>query len=523
MTKYNTGNPVGSSSPLDLYDNAENLDAGINGPAVTWRDRRGQTRKSWAGVESDFGQFLADGSTIEFPTWAAAAAAAGAGQVPMNRQVAVIGDEGTHVDPVSGLTVSNSGRFVMVAAGLQWRSADVLTQKLDAAKVPEVQDDTRRSMGVSKASSGAGSGSVEVVLDSAGVARVVTVYPEEDSDPQFNGLTPNAWRSPQFGIEHAIDGELSSDPDRAELIIDVNGTYRVISVLDSQRRGPVFFGVSGSGSLEPHLPTEFVVFVIAGQSNAQGIGYPPRSPSIPAGVAYQYSANVLVPLVGDPVGNADTASAWPSFVNEFYRRTSMGVVLVPAAAGNSGLTLAASAPAVGGNGVNWTAEGGRRTFAMDRLQAAVNALNNASIAWRFGGVLWSQGERDSRCLPNATSNPGVITEQEYAVAFDGLLSYFNSRIGNEKWPFILAMTGGDDEGIDANALASMRALQREIANTRSQVRLGWTGAFNLIARGLMRKHDFPDGTSSQNRSHYSQQGYNEMGAAMATVASSVSI
>jgi len=135
MTRYNTGNPVGSSSPLDLYDNAENLDAGINGPSPTWRDRRGQTRKSWAGVESDFVQFLADGSTIEFPTWAAAASAAGAGQIPVNRQVAVIGDAGTHVDPVSGLAVPNSGRFVRVPAGLQFRSPDVLTQKADTTYV----------------------------------------------------------------------------------------------------------------------------------------------------------------------------------------------------------------------------------------------------------------------------------------------------------------------------------------------------------------------------------------------------
>lgn len=80
MTRYNTGNPVGSSSPLDLYDNAENLDAGINGPSPTWRDRRGQTSKSSAGVESDFVQFLADGSTIEFPIWVAAASAAGRGR-----------------------------------------------------------------------------------------------------------------------------------------------------------------------------------------------------------------------------------------------------------------------------------------------------------------------------------------------------------------------------------------------------------------------------------------------------------
>lgn len=135
MTTHNTGNPVPSAAVKDLYDNAENLDSGINGDAPTWVDRKGRTRKSMAGIEQDFQQFLADGSTIEFPTWAAASAAAGAGQVPQNRQVAVVGDAGAHVDPISGQTVPNSGRFVMVAAGLEFRSADVLSQKADIAAV----------------------------------------------------------------------------------------------------------------------------------------------------------------------------------------------------------------------------------------------------------------------------------------------------------------------------------------------------------------------------------------------------
>ncbi|WP_322547273.1 hypothetical protein [Stenotrophomonas geniculata] len=135
MTTHNTGNPVPSAAVKDLYDNAENLDSGINGDAPTWVDRKGRTRKSMAGVEQDFAKFLADGSTIEFPTWAAASAAASAGQIPLNRQVAVIGDGGTHTDPVSGLTVSNSGRYVMVAAGLQWRDADVMSQKANRYEV----------------------------------------------------------------------------------------------------------------------------------------------------------------------------------------------------------------------------------------------------------------------------------------------------------------------------------------------------------------------------------------------------
>lgn len=138
MTTFNTRNRLGSNSPKDLYDNAENLDNGINGPAKTWTDRLGVTRKSWNGIETDFQQFLADGSTIEFPTWAAASAAAGAGQIPQNRQVTVIGDPGEHVDPVSGQIVPNSGRYVMAASGLEWRSADVLDQKLDKADIGDL-------------------------------------------------------------------------------------------------------------------------------------------------------------------------------------------------------------------------------------------------------------------------------------------------------------------------------------------------------------------------------------------------
>jgi len=138
MTTFNTRNRLGSNSPKDLYDNAENLDNGINGTAKTWTDRFGVTRKSWNGIETDFQQFLADGSTIEFASWAEANIAVGNGQIPLNRQVAVVGDYGTHTDPVTGQVVPNSGRYIMTVVGLQFRSADVLTQKADKSEVAEV-------------------------------------------------------------------------------------------------------------------------------------------------------------------------------------------------------------------------------------------------------------------------------------------------------------------------------------------------------------------------------------------------
>lgn len=61
--RYNTGNPVepdGSSSPLDLHDNAGNIDLFANGAAPNFPDRRGTQRKSIAGMELEFSNAQAD-------------------------------------------------------------------------------------------------------------------------------------------------------------------------------------------------------------------------------------------------------------------------------------------------------------------------------------------------------------------------------------------------------------------------------------------------------------------------------
>lgn len=51
---YNTNNPVGSTDPRDLYDNAGNLDKFVNGDAPFYPDRLGRQRKSWSGMDADF-------------------------------------------------------------------------------------------------------------------------------------------------------------------------------------------------------------------------------------------------------------------------------------------------------------------------------------------------------------------------------------------------------------------------------------------------------------------------------------
>ena len=47
-----TNKPVGSADPRDLLANAINLDEAVNdAEAIEWTDRKGQTRKTWRGVE----------------------------------------------------------------------------------------------------------------------------------------------------------------------------------------------------------------------------------------------------------------------------------------------------------------------------------------------------------------------------------------------------------------------------------------------------------------------------------------
>ena len=53
MTKYATKNPLGSTSPYDLFDNAQNFDIAVNSiTAAIWNDRFGKRRMSWYGIES---------------------------------------------------------------------------------------------------------------------------------------------------------------------------------------------------------------------------------------------------------------------------------------------------------------------------------------------------------------------------------------------------------------------------------------------------------------------------------------
>lgn len=56
MTKYNTGNPVGSADPRDRHDNSQAFDEGMNSENPNFNDRLGRARKSWQAFEDQVDQ-----------------------------------------------------------------------------------------------------------------------------------------------------------------------------------------------------------------------------------------------------------------------------------------------------------------------------------------------------------------------------------------------------------------------------------------------------------------------------------
>lgn len=72
MTRFNTGKPLGSDSPLDRSDNTKNLDVAVNDLATeTFKDRFGRNRKTLHGLEQDARAAIANAGYVFVADYAA--------------------------------------------------------------------------------------------------------------------------------------------------------------------------------------------------------------------------------------------------------------------------------------------------------------------------------------------------------------------------------------------------------------------------------------------------------------------
>lgn len=225
------------------------------------------------------------------------------------------------------------------------------------------------------------------------------------------------------------------------------------------------------------------LFLVAGQSNAEGRGQTVLSPAVTNG-SLMYSAGT-VQVLADPVGGAATGSAWPAFANAYGR-----CAITEAAVGGSKLI------AYPGGGSNWSPTGTLFAAAVAQAEAATTALEAQGWTVNLRGVLWSQGESE------ALEYEPVDLTAEYQAALEAIFARFRTELGAgiQMW---VARTGRLTSGDTAN-WQKVRDAQDAACAATDGLHMAYTGTL-----------DFPDlGWMKVDGIHYTQAGLNAMGTAM---------
>ena len=261
----------------------------------------------------------------------------------------------------------------------------------------------------------------------------------------------------------------------------------------------IFAALDGYAYPQPYLPLD--VFLAGGQSNCEGRGDSTTATAVAPGEGYMFTQCAMVPCL-DPVqgGNGDTAttgSAWPAFCAAYKDATGRAAVIQMHA--GSGYAMAAAADS--GNG-NWDASGTKYGEAVTNYDTAITDMTAdaylSGLTIRRAGLLWVQGERDAQAIDDAT-----ITKATYKAAFQAMLVRFRNAYG-ATFPCYIFQTGRPLSG-DTTGFSQVRAAQEEVAAADAYTWIVYTDAVN-----------FPSLSYMADELHYTQSGYNAMGAAGGT-------
>lgn len=242
---------------------------------------------------------------------------------------------------------------------------------------------------------------------------------------------------------------------------------------------------------------ELDVFPVAGQSNAEGRGDSAKSPTVGSGNAYEYTSSSLVHL-DDPVGDAETGSAWPAFAIEYYSRTGAKSVYQEVATGASRMTPNGS----NGNNGNWHPdENSLYPAAVSDIQSMMTWLSNNGHDATMQGILWWQGESDAQNI-----DAGDITKSDYKNATIAMIDAFRVDLNRPNLPFFIIQISyqNSDTGTgDTAGYQAVRAAQEEIASSKANTYLIADRAKEMIDEG----HYSPSHTGT----HLDQFGYDTIG------------
>jgi hypothetical protein len=283
---YKTGNPIGSVSSTDLYDNAQSLDFFVNGPNPSYPDRLGVLRKSWMGMEGEFNTDQARRES-EFDTYQAARVAV------FNDFLKSSGFE-TPVDYVAGLEIIRPTQ-VLRFSGELYRAKDAslpfttTSWAADAAKLFVIGDAALRQEMAGQGGA-ALSGFKRKILDAADAgmgnlnqfvsAQVVSIWECSGaviSKP--NPHDPDTWDwSPALIAALAVSGKVvlngrhtyrlqnirlydgcEIEIDKSAIVAPVTGDSQIF-YCDDNTSSARNFSVKGGRVMNPSLVSNVTVF-----------------------------------------------------------------------------------------------------------------------------------------------------------------------------------------------------------------------------------------------------------------------
>lgn len=247
------------------------------------------------------------------------------------------------------------------------------------------------------------------------------------------------------------------------------------------------------------------LFIAAGQSNMAGRGTAAESPTVEAGVGYEWrDGGVGLVHLDDPMADdgsgtspyrAQTGCMAPAFVNAFTAASGRPAVVCPTAVGGTYLLPGSSGTAGG-----WDPGGSRYVGAVARAQDAITATEAAGHTIATVSAVWHQGESDASTYPT----PGTL-EADYEAALIDLLARFRTDVDPDLRMYVCRLGVRVDYETES---ASIRAAQDAACTATDGMVMAYTRCVDFSDLGWMKA----------DQVHYTQAGLNDMGTTAGQVA-----
>lgn len=257
--------------------------------------------------------------------------------------------------------------------------------------------------------------------------------------------------------------------------------------------------------IRTYVEKPYLLFIVAGQSNAVGTGPSPGYEDASyCGLYWDWKdqkAKSIKPLK-DPVYRSVKGSAWPSFARYMFERTGRKTIILNIAWGGAAVTNINPSN-------SWYQDDEvvslRRIDATREWTALLDALKASSIDYELAGMMWVQGEAEC-----ARIGAGTLSVQSYVDGTLDVFKYFRDLTSRPTLPIYMAQIG-----YYKLAMANPELLGGYEKVRKAQLDLCKEHEKDSIFMASELPGTYFKAGYMQDNIHYNQRGYNSLGASFA--------